>query len=129
MERKTSGDTHSEANTVHDLTRHIVNNLEAKWTVRTLVEGLNLSMRATDPDALAAECWRTVHTIMCLAQTLLHREDVEAQRIIGRSIIAAIHDHKTKSKCTYVDAPADLMCGFRGSHHNVDLMPPIIYIH
>ena len=122
LERKLSTNANSEAKQFHDLSRRIVKDLEAKGTVRTSVEGLNLSMHAANPDALAAECWRTFPTIMFPAQSLLRREEVETQKIVGRSIIAAIHGHKTNSKYTYIDAPADLMYGFRGSQHSVDLI-------
>ena len=98
--------------------------LEAKGTVRTIVETLNLSLQAANADNLAAECWRTFQTVSFPAQTLLNREEVETQKTGGRSILAAIHGHRTHSKYTYIDAPADLMYAFRGSQHNVDLLSP-----
>ena len=124
LERKLAGENKNEAKQFHDLSRRIVKDLEAKGTVRTSVEGLNLSMHAANPDVLAAECWRTFPTIMFPAQTLLHREEVETLKKVGRSVIAAIHGHKTNAKYTYIEAPADLMYGFRGNDEGVDLMSP-----
>ena len=39
-------------------------------------------------------------------------------------MIAMIHGHKTNAKFSYVEAPVDLMYGFRGNQHNVDLVSP-----
>ena len=49
---------------------------------------------------------------------------METLKVAGRSIIAAIHGHKTNAKYTYIEAPADLMYGFRGNDEGVDLMSP-----
>ena len=46
LERKLSTNTNTEAKQFHDLSRRIVKDLEAKGTVRTSVEGLNLSLHA-----------------------------------------------------------------------------------
>ena len=92
--------------------------------MRTSVEGLNLSVHCGNPDALAAECWRTFPTVTFPAQNLLHREEVETCKVAGRSIIATIHGHKTNTKYTYAAPPSDLVYGFRGFEHNIDLMCP-----
>ena len=55
--------------------RRLVNDLELKGTIRTAVEGMNLSLHWSDEaDILAAECIRTFPTVTFPATLLLKRE-------------------------------------------------------
>ena len=51
--------------------------LELKGTIRTAVEGINLSLHWDEPDILAAECIRTFPTVTFPAMLLLKREEAE----------------------------------------------------
>ena len=69
-----------------------------------------------------AECIRTFPTVTFPATPLLKREEIETLKVSGASIIAALHHgHGHKSRM-YIDAPFDLMYGFRGSIDTVDLL-------
>ena len=58
--------------------RRLVKDLELKGTVRTAVEGMNLSLHWSDEsDVLAAECIRTFPTVTFPATMLLKREEAE----------------------------------------------------
>ena len=100
----------------------MLNDLEAKSMVRTAVETLNLSISGTHPDISKAECIRTFPTITFPAAELLRRGEVETQRAKGISVIVAIHASKNSAHLMWAAAPFDLMYGFRGSEHCVDLL-------
>ena len=104
--------------------RRLVKDLEMKGTIRTAVEGVNLSLFANHSDVLMAECIRTFPTVTFPASLLLKREEVETFTVSGASIIAALHHgHGCKARMC-LEAPFDLMYGFRGSEHAVDLLTP-----
>ena len=67
---------------------------------------------------------RTFATVTFPANLLLKREEVETGKIGGRSIIAALRHGKGEGRKTFIEAPFDLMYGFRGHRHAVDLLSP-----
>ena len=59
-ERKVEGETSGGvADDFKKYVRRMVKDLEVKGTIRTAVEGINLSLHWNHPDALMAECIRT----------------------------------------------------------------------
>ena len=59
------------------------------------------------------------------ATQLLKREEVETCKIAGTSVIAAVH--ATGGACSrraYVEAPFDLLYGFRGRDYDVEFLSP-----
>ena len=87
--------------------------------MRTAVESLNLSVHASHPDVLKAECMRTFPTVVFPASLLLKREEVETCKVVGRSIISAVHHGKGEGRKTFTEAPFDLLYGFRGKSYEV----------
>ena len=125
MDRKVASSPQTPApKAFQDCSRRLVKDLEAKGIIRTAVEALNLSTHAADTDVLSAECMRTFPTATFPASLLLKREEVETLKVEGRSIIAAVCHGKGEGKKTYMEAPFDLMYGFRGKDHVVDMMSP-----
>ena len=53
-ERKTKGKTEGTAKDFQKYVRRLVKDLEMKGTIRTAVEGINLSLHANHPDVLMA---------------------------------------------------------------------------
>ena len=107
-----------------DYSRRLVKDLEAKGIIRTAVETLNLATHATDTDILSAECMRTFATVAFPATLLLKREEIETGKVKGRSIIAALRHGQGNGQNSFTEAPFDLMYGFRGTSHVVDLFSP-----
>ena len=58
------------------------------------------------------------------ANLLLKREEIETGKNNGPSIIMAIHHNKGYGRKTFLEAPFDLLYGFRGSTYAVDLYSP-----
>ena len=67
---------------------------------------------------------RTFATVTFPASLLLKREEVETLKVHGRSIIAAVHSGKNGGRKSWLEAPFDLMYGFRGARYVVDLLSP-----
>ena len=107
-----------------DYSRRLVKDLEAKGIIRTAVETLNVATHATDTDILSAECMRTFATVAFPATLLLKREEIETGKVTGNSIISALRHGKGKGRSSFIEAPFDLMYGFRGNSHVVDLLSP-----
>ena len=125
MERKVASSRQPPApKAFQDYSRRLVKDLEAKGIIRTAVETLNLSAHAADKDALSAECMRTFPSVTFPANLLLKREEVETLKVAGRSIIAAVYHGKGEGRKTFMEAPFDLMYGFRGNKDVVDLHSP-----
>ena len=104
--------------------RHLLKDLEAKGVARTNVETTLLALAEENSGPTAAECVRTFPDIAFPASLLLKREVVETGKRSGTSIIAAIHRAGGRRKGTFVEAPFDLMYGFRGSAFESDLNSP-----
>jgi len=104
--------------------KRIVKDLEGKGIIRTAVEATNLALFADHPDRLKAECIRSFGHVTFPATLLLRREEIESGTIKGVSIIAALRHGNKSGKIPKVEAPFDLMYGFRGSKHDVDLFSP-----
>ena len=102
--------------------RRLVKDLEGKGILRTAVEATSLALFASHPDQLMAECIRTFPSITFPATLLLRREEIENGSATGRSIIAAIRHGSNFGRIAHVEAPFDLMYGFRGTEENVDLL-------
>ena len=88
--------------------------LEGKGILRTTVETANVLARVNDKDILEAECIRTFSSVNFPAVQLLRREEVETLKVVGPSITAAVHSGGPMSRRAYMEAPFDLMYGFRG---------------
>ena len=71
-----------------------------------------------------AECIRTFPTVAFPATLLLRREEVETGKATGASIIAPLHHGGGRTNKAYVEAPFDLMYGFRGQHYGVQFLSP-----
>ena len=107
--------------------RRLVKDLELKGTVRTAVEGMNLSHQwSAGSDVLAAECIRTFPTVTFPATLLLKREEAETGKLSGvqkkevsigndpgPSVIAALHHGWGDTNRIYKESPFDLLYGFR----------------
>ena len=104
--------------------KRLVKDLEAKGIIRTSLESLNLAWHADTKDVLRAECYRTFPTVSFPANQLLHREEVETGKKRSSSIIAAVYHGRADGLKSYTEWPFDLMYGFRGREHNVDLLSP-----
>ena len=104
--------------------KRLLRDLEAKGIIRTSLEGLNLAAHADNPDPLRAECFRTFPTVAFPATQLLRREEIETGKRGGTALIVAVHHRKSGGRMSYSEAPFDLLYGFRGSKHNVDLLSP-----
>jgi len=108
----------------HLYSKRLLKDLESKGIIRTTVESLNLSEHADESDVLSAECVRTFPTVAFPASLLLKREEVETLKVPGASVIAAVYHTKGARPRLYTEAPFDLMYGFRGNSHVVDLFSP-----
>ena len=86
------------------------------------METLSLSLAAGHPDILRAECLRTFPTVTFPAAASLRREEVETGKVRGRSIILGLHLSGGNGTRAWTDAPFDLLYGFRGTTHAVDLL-------
>ena len=125
MDRKVASSRQPPApRAFQEYSRRLVKDLEAKGIVRTAVETLNLATHASSADVLSAECMRTFPTVTFPANLLLKREEIETLKVPGRSIIAAVHHRKAGGRKTFLEAPFDLMYGFRGRDDVVDLYSP-----
>ena len=96
--------------------RRLVRDLEAKGIVR--------SLHSADTEILMAECIRTFPSTSFPASLLLKREEVECRGAKGVSVLAGVFHGKGKRHLMFVEAPFDLLYGFRGTEHNVDLLSP-----
>ena len=124
-ERKVEGKkSQGAAKDFQKYVRRLVKDLEMKGTIRTALESINLSLHANHPDVLMGECIRTFPTVTCPATLLLKREEIETLYVSGASIIAALHHGHGQKARIYVEAPFDLMYGFRGSDEAVDVLTP-----
>ena len=104
--------------------RRLVRDLEAKGIVRTAVESTLLSLHSEDKDVLMAECVRTFPSITFPAASLLKREEVECGKTPGASMITPVFHGHGRMHLMFTEAPFDLMYGYRGKTHNVDLLSP-----
>ena len=102
--------------------RRLLKDLESKGIVRTAVETINLALHADNKDKSRAECFRTFPTIMFPVAELLSREEIENGKKHGFAVIKTIHTKNKKQ--SFIDAPIDLLYGFRGKSHNVTLLSP-----
>ena len=109
---------------MQDYSRRLVKDLECKGILRTTVETVNLQIHAEESDPLAAECIRTMPTVTFPATMLLKREEIETRTKAGQSVIAAVYHGGAARNRAFVEAPFDLMYGFRGQEQTVDLMSP-----
>ena len=107
-----------------EYSKRLLKDLEARSTVRTAVENLNLAIHGNHADVLSAECIRTFPSVTFPAAALLRREEVETQKTKGTRIIVAVHHAHGEGLRTWTTAPFDLMYGFRGLQYNVDLLSP-----
>ena len=122
IERKVAGSKQPPGpKAFQEYSRRLVRDLEAKGIIRTAVEALNLSTHAAQKDVLSAECMRTFPSVTFPANLLLKREEVETGKVKGRPIIAAVYHGRGEGRKTYIEAPFDLMYGFRGNKDVVDL--------
>ena len=96
-----------------EYSKRLLKDLEARSTVRTAVENLNLAIHGDEADVLSAECIRTFPTVTFLAPVLLRREEIETQKVKGASCIVAVHHARGEGLRTWTTAPFDLMYGFR----------------
>ena len=98
-ERKVEGEkTRGIESDFQKYVRRLVKDLEMKGTIRTSLESVNLSLFASHPDVLKAECIRTFPTVIFPAGLLLKREEIETLKVSGASIITALHHgHGQKS--------------------------------
>ena len=104
--------------------RRLVRDLEAKGIVRTAVESTLLFLHSDDEVVLMAECIRTFPSVTFPALLLLKREEVECGKTPGASMIAnSFHGHG-KQHLMFTEAPFDLMYGFRGKSHKVNVLSP-----
>ena len=68
---------------------------------------------------------RTFPTVHFPALQLLKREEVECGKVEGVRMIAAAHaTGLAHNRRTYLEAPFDLLYGFRPGDHNVQLLSP-----
>jgi len=104
--------------------KRLVRDLEAKGIVRTALELLNLARFCDCSDVLMAECVRTFPTLTFPASLLLKREEIETGKRAGASVLASIHHGQGNLARAFVEAPFDLMYGFRGRCNEVDLLSP-----
>ena len=103
----------------------LLRDLEGKGIVRTAVETTNLAISSNNPDVMHAECIRTFPSVTFPAVLLLRREEVETGKTKGASIIAAVGAAGGAfSRRAYMEAPFDLMYGFRGRECFVELLSP-----
>ena len=58
------------------------------------------------------------------ANLLLEREEIETGKRTGVSVVTCIHHGHGNITRAYVEAPFDIMYGFRGEKYNVDLLCP-----
>ena len=88
------------------------------------METLSLATHVADAVALSAEIVRTFATVTFPACLLLKGEEIETLQVAGRSIIAAVYRGTRNGRNTFMEAPFDLMYGFRGNSYVVDLFSP-----
>ena len=138
IERRVAGDkSHGAAQDFKLYARRLVKDLELKGTIRTAVEGVNLSLHWNEADILAAECIRTFPTVTFPATLLLKREEAETNKQAGvqkkelriadepgPSVIAALHHGRGDLNRMYKEPPFDLLYGYRGNEQSVDVLSP-----
>ena len=138
IERRVAGNkSHGAAQDFKLYARRLVKDLELKGTIRTAVEGVNLSLHWNEPDILAAECIRTFPTVTFPATLLLKREEAETKKQGGVqkkelgitdetrvSVIAALHHGRGDLNRIYKEPPFDLLYGYRGNEQSVDVLSP-----
>ena len=107
--------------------KRLIKDLEAKGIIRTAVEGLNLAVHADCKDVLRGEFFSTFPRVNFQTSLLLKREEIETRKIAGASVIAALLSSK-QSRRAYVEAPFDMLYGYRGKQYAVDLLPPFMMI-
>ena len=88
--------------------------LEARGIARTATDLVNLARYTDQKDLMKAECIRTFPTATFPASLLLRREEIENWKISGASIIIPLHANINKKHHAYLEAPFDLLYGFRG---------------
>ena len=97
--------------------KRLLNDLQAKGTVRTAVETCDLAPHADHPDETRAECFRTFPTVTLPVAQLLSREERENSRKGGASAIAVMRSSSKLQSCT--DALVDLLYSFRAKDQGV----------
>jgi len=68
-----------------EYSKRLLKDLEARSTVRTAVENLNLAIHGDKADVLSAECIRTFPSVSLPAAALLRREELKHRRPKGRA--------------------------------------------
>ena len=112
--------------------------LELKGTIRTAVEGMNLSLHWNDEsDIISTECIRIFPNVTFPATLLLKREETETNKLsgvqkkevaiggeAGPSVIVALHHGWGDKNRIYKEPPFDFLYGLRGGEACVDLLSP-----
>jgi len=114
-----------EAKAIRDAAKRMVRDLESKGVLRTTVETTNLAVHDHDFDNLAAECIRTVSSVDFPALMLLKREEAErgapGTDALSTPVTAAGAPFRRRA---YLQAPFDLMYGYRGTDARVYYLSP-----
>ena len=121
LERRRS--VESRRSEAEDYSR-LVRDLVSKGIVRTALESVQLSLHSNHPDDFMAECIRNFPTVTFPASLLLKREEIETGKRSGASIISSVTHGSGKATYMFTGAPFDLLYGFRGALHEVDLSSP-----
>ena len=127
LERRLLADENSTKDPTSFLyySQRLIRDLEAKGILRTIVETTNLAIHLNKMDVLASECIRTFPTVTFAAHLLLKREEIETGKVKGTSVVAAVHAAGSAFlRRAYLEAPFDLMYGFRGVELDLQLLSP-----
>lgn len=128
LQRRLDSNVHrpnSTGRAFQEYSKRLVRDLEGKGVTRTAVETVNLAANINEKDDLAAECIYTFPKVAFPATLLLRREEVETHKAKGVSVIAAVGVAGAPGrKRLYIEAPFDLMYGFRGSGGEQWLLSP-----
>ena len=106
-----------------NISKRMVKDIEAKGTCRTSVETTQLALHANHQETTFAEMFCTFPHVTFPVSPLLGREEIENKTKSGKSVLVGIRSNCYKQSWT--DAPGDLLYGFRGQSHNVNLLSPI----
>ena len=89
------------------------------------METNNLAIHAEHNHILQAECFRIFPIVTFPAGLLLRREAVETGKTPGTAVTTAILAAGGPfSRRAYLEAPCDLLYGFRGGRHGQELLSP-----
>ena len=122
MRKATAGHTSSGSKAFKDYAKRLVRDLEGNGIVRTAVEACNLALHGDGRDVLSAGCIRTCPSVTFPATLLLRREEVETDKVLGHTFVAAVvAGIGSRRPRAYQEAPFDLMYGFRGRGKDQEL--------